>query len=243
MEAILAPFYKVTKRLEGNAEKGHHGSIWEALPAVELLLEHLEGLKRIHKTGYLATSVNLAWAKLKEYYQLMDVTPAYAAALFLHPKFRFEYFKQRWTTKTLYPYQKPTLAAIRKLFDSQYRNSFTETALLAIQAQQEDKQEEEDIFNVFLNAYSTPKDEFEVYISGPTTSIDKDFDLIKWWANSGSPQLTTMAFDILSIPAMSSVTERVFSGAKLTLSPARNRLSKDIIEATECLNRWYKVGL
>ena len=52
-----------------------------------------------------------------------------------------------------------------------------------------------------------------------------------------------MAFDILSIPAMSSETERVFSGTKLTLSPARNRLGEDIIEATECLNRWYKAGL
>ncbi|KAF7509414.1 hypothetical protein GJ744_007977 [Endocarpon pusillum] len=60
MEAILAPFYKVTKRLEGNAKEGHHGPTWEALPAVELLLEHLERLKRIHKTKYLATSVNLA---------------------------------------------------------------------------------------------------------------------------------------------------------------------------------------
>jgi hAT family C-terminal dimerisation region len=52
-----------------------------------------------------------------------------------------------------------------------------------------------------------------------------------------------MAFDILSIPAMSAETERVFSGAKLTISPSRNRLGEDIIEATECLNRWYRAGL
>ena len=52
-----------------------------------------------------------------------------------------------------------------------------------------------------------------------------------------------MAFDILLIPAMSAETERVFSDTKLTISPIRNRLSKDIIEATECLNRWYKAGL
>jgi hAT family C-terminal dimerisation region len=52
-----------------------------------------------------------------------------------------------------------------------------------------------------------------------------------------------MAFDILSITAISAETERVFSGTKLTLSPARNRLSEDIIEVTEWLNRWYKAGL
>jgi hypothetical protein len=27
IEAILVPFYKITKRLEGNDQEGHHGSI------------------------------------------------------------------------------------------------------------------------------------------------------------------------------------------------------------------------
>jgi hAT family C-terminal dimerisation region len=46
-----------------------------------------------------------------------------------------------------------------------------------------------------------------------------------------------MAFDILSIPAISAEIEHVFSRVKLTISLSRNRLSEDIIEATECLNR------
>jgi hAT family C-terminal dimerisation region len=52
-----------------------------------------------------------------------------------------------------------------------------------------------------------------------------------------------MALDILSIPAMSAETERVFSYVKLTISPNRNRLGEDIIKATECLNRWYRAGI
>ena len=52
-----------------------------------------------------------------------------------------------------------------------------------------------------------------------------------------------MAYDILSIPVMSAETERVFSGIKLMISLNRNRLEEDIIEAIECLNRWYRVGL
>jgi hAT family C-terminal dimerisation region len=74
-------------------------------------------------------------------------------------------------------------------------------------------------------------------------AVKGDFNLFKWWASSELPQLTAMAFDILTIPAMSAETERVFSGAKLTISPTRNRLGEDIIEATECLNRWYEAGL
>jgi hypothetical protein len=129
IKSILRPFQEVTKWLEGNVKNAHHGSIWEALPAIKLLLVHLEEQKEVHRTNYITTSVNLAWTKLEEYYQLMDDTPAYAVALFLHPKFRFNYFKSRWTTKTLQPYLKPTLTAIRKLYNTEYRDNVTEMTL------------------------------------------------------------------------------------------------------------------
>jgi hypothetical protein len=40
-----------------------------------------------------------------------------------------------------------------------------------------------------------------------------------------------MAFDTLSIPAMSTERERIFSNAKKLWIPARNGLQEDIIEA------------
>src|SRR5256885_3902292 len=46
MESYLQPFYRTTKQLEGHAADGHHGAIWEALPAMEYLLRHLEHLKQ-----------------------------------------------------------------------------------------------------------------------------------------------------------------------------------------------------
>jgi hAT family C-terminal dimerisation region len=52
-----------------------------------------------------------------------------------------------------------------------------------------------------------------------------------------------MVINILLIPAMSSKTERVFSGTNLMISLTRNQLGDDIIKATECLNRWYKADL
>jgi hypothetical protein len=84
-----------------------------------------------HKdNSYLSTSVNLAWTKLEEYYKLMDNTPVYVAALFLHPRFQFEYFKKKWVTKALRPYQKTTLQAICSLYEEQYhRHGLTELAL------------------------------------------------------------------------------------------------------------------
>jgi hypothetical protein len=46
MESYLQPFHRTTKQLEGHAADGHHGAIWEALPAMEYLLRHLEYLKQ-----------------------------------------------------------------------------------------------------------------------------------------------------------------------------------------------------
>jgi len=50
-----------------------------------------------------------------------------------------------------------------------------------------------------------------------------------------------MALDILSIPVMSADPERLFSGAKITISDRRNRLGIYTIEALECLKSWLKI--
>ncbi len=51
-----------------------------------------------------------------------------------------------------------------------------------------------------------------------------------------------MALDILSIPAMSADPERLFSGAKITVSDRRNRLGIYTLEALECLKSWLKIS-
>jgi hAT family C-terminal dimerisation region len=49
-----------------------------------------------------------------------------------------------------------------------------------------------------------------------------------------------MAIDILSIPAMSAEAERVFSGARRTISWTRCRLGATVVEQTECLKSWIR---
>ena len=51
-----------------------------------------------------------------------------------------------------------------------------------------------------------------------------------------------MAIDILSIPAMSDEPERVFSGARRTISWERARLGAEMVEKVECLKYWIKSG-
>ena len=49
-----------------------------------------------------------------------------------------------------------------------------------------------------------------------------------------------MAFDILSIPAMSIEVERVFSSSKRALTPDRNALTVESLERTELLRNWWR---
>jgi hypothetical protein len=67
---------------------------------------------------------------------------------------------------------------------------------------------------------------------------------LHWWRDHAQkwPNMAQMAFDLLSIPAMSAECERVFSQTKLLITGQRNRLGDRVIEAVECLKHWYKAS-
>jgi hypothetical protein len=98
LEMYLRPFKRLTKQLEGHAVEGHHGAIWEALPAIEHLLKHLENLKTSVTDIRISECVNNSWTKLNNYYGLTDNNHAvYAAATLLHPIMRMTRFRKSWT--------------------------------------------------------------------------------------------------------------------------------------------------
>jgi hypothetical protein len=70
-------------------------------------------------------------------------------------------------------------------------------------------------------------------------------NLVEWWWNNQGwfPTLFQDALDKLAIPAMSAECERVFSSAGKMVTPERNRLGDDIIEAGECLKARWDSGL
>jgi hypothetical protein len=61
-------------------------------------------------------------------------------------------------------------------------------------------------------------------------------DPLTWWRSNAGHYLVLakMAFDIFSIPAMSSVYDRVFSQSKRLITEERNRLGAATIEADVC---------
>ena len=86
-------------------------------------------------------------------------------------------------------------------------------------------------------------DEYTRYCEAPP---HHDFEDVRdWWLapeqQATYPNLSKMALNLLSIPAMSAAPERLFSSCKITLTDRRNKLSVRVIEALECLRSWYQV--
>jgi hypothetical protein len=71
------------------------------------------------------------------------------------------------------------------------------------------------------------QDEYRDYTEQPPYDIGKMSALV-WWGQEPQrkrwPRLSLMALDILSIPAMSDEAERVFSGARRTISWERAQM-------------------
>ena len=73
------------------------------------------------------------------------------------------------------------------------------------------------------------------------SDITQDVDVLVWWRDVGQahfPRIAVMVRQFLSIPAVSSTSERVFSFAGLTLSD----LCKSLLEGTLEAMMWAKWG-
>jgi hypothetical protein len=101
----------------------------------------------------------------------------------------------------------------------------------------------------FMIAYcrrANDVDEYYRYIREPLVPHSHiQQGVYTWWLEERQQRLysnlSRMALDILTIPAMSAVPERLFSSANITISDRRNRLHSDTTEAIECLKSWRKL--
>jgi hypothetical protein len=247
LEAIhdgLKLFYDVTLLCEGHGTKGHHGSIWEALPLLELLLEHTEkgrqreyaGTGKNRRHTPLGVAFQQAWEKLRKYYVITDQSyEIYAAATLLNPTLRMRYFDEHWIGESA-EYKKSMLETLRTIWETRYKQNASNATPVEVP----------DVLESFLKRpTTTPGDQFDQYVHGPATQFAgrNDTDLLYWWHSGNFPQLRQMAFDVLSIPAMSSEIERQFSHSKRMITSDRNRINAQTLEMSELLRDWWKKDL
>ena len=85
------------------------------------------------------------------------------------------------------------------------------------------------------------QDPFDAYIEGAITWLTNVDNVYLWWNDPTNPHhpLRDLAFDVLSIPAMSAEVERAFSSAKRLVTPDRGSLNEQTIEMRELLKNWW----
>ena len=138
---------------------------------------------------------------------------------------------------------------MKELWESYYKRSpSVPTSLYERKSTQDQDLDVFDRIAQDLGKYARPasQDEYEDYANGEPYDIGK-VSALEWWFQDQQrkrwPRLSYMAIDILSIPAMSDEPERVFSGARRTISWDRAQMGAENIERVECLKHWKRSGI
>jgi hypothetical protein len=181
-----------------------------------------------------------AWYAFDKYYQLIDQTGAYTAAILLHPSYRKSYLQTAWHKDWVSPGIERARAIWQQYKDND--NNTSQTTDLSHMTQYERYCYE---IQQRQQRVKGASDEFERFIIAPAITIDTP--ALYWWLQqqqrTSYPQLSQMAIDTLSAVAMSAESERVFSAARRTIPWTRARLESKLIEQIECLKHWQKSGL
>lgn len=156
----------------------------------------------------------------------------------MNPRCKWKMLETRWLNNPEW------IESARKEVDILWREYYKNQVEPVSPTNSEAKVAEPDIFDNFIAVDSPSRYETDQYQHYCDRSTEQVNDLVDRWRvqETQTPQLTQMALDLLSIPAMSAKCERVFSSAKQLLTDRRNRLKTDVIEANECLRAWITQG-
>jgi len=252
---ILEPFAEWSTRLQ---VKYNNGCIANILPVIDELMEILENAKNIprYHSRHISSMLSNALRILSIYYKKTDVCPAYVVAVALNPGMKMEYFDVQWDKRPdAINLAKNTL---NSMWVNTYKGQYPTGTVLT---QQDASSQEADLQNPISNTPQKHKfqtsfqrkrqvlmesqgiDKLAQYLQEPI-SQDIDIDLIEYWSKvfniRGMRDLTQMALEILSIPAMSAEPERIFSGARITLTDTRCSMGDEALAKLECTKSWIK---
>ena len=209
-----------------------------------------------HANKHVIAMVELIWEKLDYYYSLSDMTPAYRAAVLLHPGKKLRWFKTHWASradwqvavkedfeKFAYSYVKsrpPTLKSVP--LRSSPRKRKPRTKYQAEDSNSDWGEEAKDLFADKLNCYlNSPVSKRLISSDGIKIKIN----IIKQWFNRHNeyPILSLIALDLAAAPPESSDLERKFSDALNIFTDKRNGLKPDTVEALMLLKSGLHEGL
>ncbi|KAI1663169.1 Dimer-Tnp-hAT dimerization containing protein [Pyrenophora tritici-repentis] len=232
----LQPLKLATERLEGCSKAGNFGAIYEVIPVFEYVLSALEARTRPYERS-----------KANNYYNKLDDSPVYYAAVCLHPYYKY-YCENSWADK---PEWLTTANAGFKQLWQQYKPSCqrppSRTSTITIASGIDD------VIESFTRRNSNKEkaahdDEYERWkTQEPEWSREQylgDGHPVVYWIQMRSkyPCLSQFAIDILTIPASSSDCERLFSELGDLLEPKRRAMGSELLAALQLVRSWVRAG-
>jgi len=215
--------------------------------------------------AHLSANINGGWQKLNKYYELLNNLPIYVAAVVLHPRMKWRYLEGQWSHQTNSKGRNPWLKKAKTAFHElslQYHDKevdymdnnrpvLTSSPLKRRHMDWDDWLEDtlsDDEEGGAVNGSISKSMEQQIteYNAEPRhkTLLIK-VSPIDWWLGQRErwPQLSAMALDIYSTPAMSDEPERIFSATGAAVSPRRRLLKSETIRWIMCLKSWIRSGL
>ena len=240
---LLQPLKECSLFVQSADGELKHGALFEALTAVDYLLSELEELKEQHlfkENTHLKACINLGWKKLNKYYTLSDNTPAYRAAIILHPYWKMSWMKQQWR-KHHPDWIESAKQATQEMFE-EYKRLYSDEVNEVPKTRPQKELSKFERYNRIQDD-DCEGDELERYLSEPRAP--EGTNPITWWRLNQSryPVLKHMAFDLLAAPASSAAAERQFSMAGHVLNEERFHTQEDLAEAFQCLKSAVQQGI
>lgn len=197
-------------------------------------------LQEQHKNNpTLLSSIRTAWYSFDKYFIKADEVPAYCAATLLHPSRRKNYLERNWEPKWV----KDIYPKVQKYWENNFKGKHPAIVDdISIHPMATDK---------FAQWHQKQRlavhaaDEFISFTENDPCELPLNMEPYEWWLQpqqqKSYPNLSKMAVNILSCPSMSAEPERVFSGARRTISWSRIKLGSKNIEMGECLKSWQRI--
>jgi hypothetical protein len=254
--AVLKPLKAPTKRLEGRGASGAYGAVAEVIPVFEYILKEYEDQVAPYTAvdynthneapeDYIAINLKAAWAKLNDYYNKLDDSPAYYAATILYPRYK-KFCDVVWANKPAWLHSNNR--AFNRLWAQYNAPRAAPPATIPAAHRSNDI---DDVIDSYINPEqsnaTSELDEYQQWKLREPIAVKDSHDAnnpVEYWValRHQYPNLSKLAIDVLSIPASSCDCERMFSELGDLLEPRRRKLGPQLLAAMQCVRRWQRAG-
>jgi hypothetical protein len=218
-----------------------------------LTADALEALSKESITAehHFAINIKLAWQKLDIYYQRLDNTPLYVAAVVLHPRMKWRWIEKAWSARPAWiRTAKSAFNSLTIEYESLRTTGDTAPSTTPPPKRQRrqycDDSDSSDSDDDGANDPLSIEQQLAAYLSDKVNkTLSKKDSPVPYWLKRRQqwPYLSALALDVYSVPVMSDEPERVFSITGAAITPRRRLLKSDKISHLMCLKAWAHAGV